>query len=231
MRMARDTSLRVGNADAGEQIAEALRLHRKLDRKAAWTAAIQAMEEVSIPSPERRANDYPHQLSGGMNQRVMIAMAIACNPRLLIADEPTTALDVTIQAQILDLLRKLQNERGMALVLVTHNMGVVSEMARRVVVMYAGQIVEERAADSLFNSPQHPYTAALLQTVASARTGGAKEPFEAVAGQPPSDAVPPGCPFHPRCPHALPACVEAMPAATAVAPGHDAACHLLGSAA
>ncbi|MET0681909.1 MAG: ABC transporter ATP-binding protein, partial [Casimicrobiaceae bacterium] len=149
----------------GFQLTETLRLHLGLERKAALSRATELLEQVGIPAAASRLKDFPHQLSGGMNQRVMIAMAIACNPRLLIADEPTTALDVTIQAQILDLLRGLQRERGMALVLVTHNMGVVAEMARRVAVMYAGQVVEERAAEELFAAPQHPYTAALLSAM------------------------------------------------------------------
>src|SRR4029453_9998328 len=146
----------------GFQLTETLRLHLGLDRRAATKRATELLEQVGIPAAASRLKDFPHQLSGGMNQRVMIAMAIACNPRLLIADEPTTPLDVTIQAQILDLLKSLQRDRGMALVLVTHNMGVVSEMAQRVCVMYAGQIMEEQPAAGLFASPQHPYTAALL---------------------------------------------------------------------
>jgi ABC-type dipeptide/oligopeptide/nickel transport system ATPase component len=144
----------------GEQIVEALRLHRKLDKKAAWEAAIEAMREVSIPSPERRARDYPHQLSGGMRQRVMIAMALACDPELLIADEPTTALDVTIQAQILELLDELRKTRKLAVVLITHDLGVVAEVADRVCVMYTGKIVEEASVDGIFARPKHPYTRA-----------------------------------------------------------------------
>ena len=140
----------------GFQLAETLRLHLRMDRKAARNRSVELLEQVGIPAAASRLGDFPHQMSGGMNQRVMIAMAIACNPRLLIADEPTTALDVTIQAQILDLLRSLQQERGMALVLVTHNMGVVAEMARRVAVMYAGQVMEERGVEALFAAPQHP---------------------------------------------------------------------------
>ena len=142
----------------GFQLAETLKLHMHLDKAAARKRSIELLEQVGIPAPESRLGVFPHQLSGGMSQRVMIAMAIACNPKLLIADEPTTALDVTIQAQILDLLRSLQKDRGMALVLITHNMGVVSEMAQRVAVMYAGQIMEQRGADTLFTQPQHPYT-------------------------------------------------------------------------
>ena len=149
----------------GEQIAEALRLHRKLDKKQAWAAAIDAMKEVSIPSPERRVSDYPHQLSGGMRQRVMIAMALACDPELLIADEPTTALDVTIQAQILELLDELRRTRKLAVLLITHDLGVVAEVADRVCVMYTGKIVEESGVEELFANPKHPYTRGLLRSV------------------------------------------------------------------
>src|SRR5687767_207160 len=149
----------------GEQIAEALRLHRKLGRKDAWEAAVAAMKEVSIPAPERRANDYPHQLSGGMRQRVMIAMALACDPELLIADEPTTALDVTIQAQILDLLDGLRRTRKLAVLLITHDLGVVAETADRVCVMYTGKIVEQSDVEPLFADPKHPYTRGLLNSV------------------------------------------------------------------
>jgi len=182
----------------GFQLSETLRLHLGLDRKAAQDRATELLEQVGIPAAASRLKDYPHQLSGGMNQRVMIAMAIACNPRLLIADEPTTALDVTIQAQILDLLRALQKERGMALVLVTHNMGVVAEMAQRVAVMYAGQVVEERSADALFAAPQHPYTAALLAAMPERSTGDGR--LATIPGVVPGlYDRPSGCLFAPRC--------------------------------
>ena len=185
----------------GFQLTETLRLHLGLERKAALGRAAELLEQVGIPAASSRLKDFPHQMSGGMNQRVMIAMAIACNPRLLIADEPTTALDVTIQAQILDLLRGLQKERGMALVLVTHNMGVVSEMARRVAVMYAGQIVEERSADLLFAAPQHPYTAALLAAMPERSTGDTR--LATIPGVVPGlYDRPSGCLFAPRCPDA-----------------------------
>ena len=185
----------------GFQLTETLRLHLKLERKAARNRAIELLEQVGIPAAASRLKNFPHQLSGGMNQRVMIAMAIACNPRLLIADEPTTALDVTIQAQILDLLRGLQKERGMALVLVTHNMGVVSEMARRVAVMYAGQLVEERGADDLFAAPQHPYTAALLAAMPERSTGESR--LATIPGVVPGlYDRPQGCLFAPRCRYA-----------------------------
>jgi dipeptide transport system ATP-binding protein len=185
----------------GFQITETLRLHLGLDRRTAQKRAIELLEQVGIPAASSRLKDFPHQMSGGMNQRVMIAMAIACNPRLLIADEPTTALDVTIQAQILDLLRTLQKERGMALVLITHNMGVVQEMAQRVCVMYAGQVLEERSADALFSDPQHPYTAALLAAMPERSQGAAK--LASIPGVVPGlYDRPAGCLFAPRCAYA-----------------------------
>ncbi|MBA2676249.1 ABC transporter ATP-binding protein [Ramlibacter sp.] len=185
----------------GWQLIEALRLHSPLDRNSARRRAVELLEQVGIPSPEARLNDYPHQLSGGMNQRVMIAMAISCNPRLLIADEPTTALDVTIQAQILDLLRALQRERGMALVLITHNMGVVSEMAQRVAVMYAGQVMEQQRAEALFTRPQHPYTEALLSALPE--HGAAGHRLATIPGVVPGIYDrPAGCLFAPRCAYA-----------------------------
>jgi dipeptide transport system ATP-binding protein len=169
-----------------------------LDRKAALARATELLEQVGIPAASSRLGDFPHQMSGGMNQRVMIAMAIACNPRLLIADEPTTALDVTIQAQILDLLRDLQRQHRMALVLVTHNMGVVAEMARRVAVMYAGQVVEERPAEALFAAPEHPYTAALLAAMPERATGDGR--LATIPGVVPGlYDRPTGCLFAPRC--------------------------------
>jgi oligopeptide/dipeptide ABC transporter, ATP-binding protein, C-terminal domain len=186
----------------GEQIAEALRLHRKLDKKAAKLAAIEAMKEVSIPSPERRADDYPHQLSGGMRQRVMIAMALACDPELLIADEPTTALDVTIQAQILELLNELRRTRKLAVLLITHDLGVVAETADRVCVMYTGKIVEESGVDELFAEPKHPYTRGLLKSVPRLSVDHIAKisRLETIDGTVPSPTdLPPGCHFAPRC--------------------------------
>ena len=185
----------------GFQLTETLRLHLGMDRRAAVKRATELLEQVGIPAASSRLKDFPHQMSGGMNQRVMIAMAIACNPRLLIADEPTTALDVTIQAQILDLLRTLQQERGMALVLITHNMGVVEEMAQRVCVMYAGQVVEQRSAEALFASPHHPYTAALLAAMPERSEGAAK--LASIPGVVPGlYDRPAGCLFAPRCAYA-----------------------------
>ncbi len=184
----------------GFQLTETLRLHEGMDRKAAHRRAVELLEQVGIPSPESRLSAYPHQLSGGMNQRVMIAMAIACNPKLLIADEPTTALDVTIQAQILDLLMSLQKERNMGLVMITHNMGVVADTAKRVMVMYAGQIMEERSAAELFAAPQHPYTAALLAALPERSEGGRLATIPGVV--PGLYDRPKGCLFSPRCAYA-----------------------------
>ncbi len=197
--------------NVGEQIAEALRLHRHLSRKGAREAAIAAMREVSIPDPARRVDDYPHQLSGGMRQRVMIAMALACDPKLLIADEPTTALDVTIQAQILELLDGLRKTRELAVLLITHDLGVVAEVADRVAVMYTGKIVEESPVDELFARPKHPYTEGLLRSVPklTAEHVARKQRLETIEGTVPSPTnLPPGCHFAPRCPYRLPRCTE-----------------------
>jgi dipeptide transport system ATP-binding protein len=207
----------------GFQLTETLRLHLDLDRKGARRRAIDLLEQVGIPAAASRMNDFPHQLSGGMNQRVMIAMAIACNPRLLIADEPTTALDVTIQAQILDLLRTLQRERGMALVLVTHNMGVVAEIAQRVAVMYAGLVVEERDPDALFAAPQHPYTAALLAAMPERSTGETR--LATISGMVPGlYDRPRGCLFAPRCTYATEQSCRTRPPMRAWA-GGQVRCH------
>jgi oligopeptide/dipeptide ABC transporter ATP-binding protein len=193
----------------GEQIAEALRLHRKLSRGDARRAAIEAMKEVAIPDPARRAADYPHQLSGGMRQRVMIAMALACDPKLLIADEPTTALDVTIQAQILELLDELRRTRELGVLLITHDLGVVAEVADRVAVMYTGKIVEESPVEELFARPKHPYTEGLLRSVPKLTTAatGKTARLETIEGIVPSPtALPDGCHFAPRCTHRMPRC-------------------------
>jgi oligopeptide/dipeptide ABC transporter ATP-binding protein len=195
----------------GEQIAEALRLHRKLSRKAARAAAIEAMREVAIPDPARRIDDYPHQLSGGMRQRVMIAMALACDPKLLIADEPTTALDVTIQAQILELLDDLGKSRDLAVLLITHDLGVVAEVADRVAVMYTGRIVEESPVQELFARPKHPYTEGLLRSVPKLTLEEVekKTRLETIEGVVPRPTdLPPGCHFEPRCHYRMPRCRE-----------------------
>ncbi|MEO6590437.1 MAG: ABC transporter ATP-binding protein [Pyrinomonadaceae bacterium] len=195
----------------GEQIAEALRLHRRLDKKAAWNGAIEAMNEVSIPDPSRRANDYPHQLSGGMRQRIMIAMALACNPELLIADEPTTALDVTIQAQILELLNELRKTRKLAVLLITHDLGVVAEVADRVCVMYTGKIVEESPVEEIYESPKHPYTKGLLKSVPklTAKNIAKLTRLSTIDGTVPSPTnLPDGCHFAPRCESRMDICTH-----------------------
>jgi peptide/nickel transport system ATP-binding protein len=212
----------------GEQIAEVVRLHDKLGRRAALDRAVEMLKLVRIPNPARRVNDYPHQFSGGMRQRVMIAMALSCNPKLLIADEPTTALDVTIQAQILDLLGDLKSKMGMAVMLITHAMGVIAETAQRVVVMYAGKVVEEATVEELFRAPRHPYTQGLIRSIPRLDMAATKKQhLEAIAGVVPSLLEPPvGCRFAPRCPHAMPECTAATPPLREVAPGHKMACVL-----
>jgi oligopeptide/dipeptide ABC transporter ATP-binding protein len=205
----------------GEQIAEVLRLHEGLNRKDAMDRATEMLRLVNIPTPERRVRDYPHQFSGGMRQRVMIAMALSCNPKLLIADEPTTALDVTIQAQILELLLALKRDTGMALVLITHDLGVVAETADRVVVQYAGRQVETAAAVALFGDPHHPYTAALLAALPEHASG---RRLLAIPGLVPGQFDrPPGCPYTPRCAHAQVRC-QTLPVPAGAGLGH-ALCH------
>jgi len=212
----------------GEQIAEVIRLHEKLPRRAAIERAIEMLRLVHIPTPERRVHDYPHQFSGGMRQRVMIAMALSCNPKLLIADEPTTALDVTIQAQILELLGELKARFGMAIMLITHAMGVVAETAQRVVVMYAGKVAEEAPVRELFGNPRHPYTQGLIRSIPRIDTAAVhKVRLEAIRGVVPKLVAPPeGCRFAPRCRHAQPSCVASTPPLREVAPGHKVACIL-----
>ena len=216
----------------GEQIAESIRLHDGLSRKAAMERAVEMLQLVRIPSPERRVRDYPHQFSGGMRQRVMIAIALACNPKLLIADEPTTALDVTIQAQILDLMGELKERLGMAVMLITHAMGVVAETAQRVVVMYAGKVVEEAPVDELFARPRHPYTQGLIRSIPRIDTAAIqKVRLEAIPGTVPKLIEPAeGCRFASRCKHVHAACLQATPPLRQVAPGHKVAC-ILESAA
>ena len=189
----------------GEQIAEAVRLHKGADRKEAWRRAVELLDLVDIPLPEERAGSYPHELSGGMRQRAMIAMAISCDPKLLIADEPTTALDVTIQAQILDVLRRLQDELGMGLMLITHDLGIVAEMAHEVLVMYGGQVVEQADVKKVFSSPRHPYTRGLLASVPTMSSG--TEELSTIEGTVPDPvSYPEGCRFAPRCAFAADAC-------------------------
>jgi len=209
----------------GDQIAEAIELHQGLSHKEAMEKAIEMLRLVGIPLPERRVKEYPHQLSGGMRQRVMIAMALSCNPKLLIADEPTTALDVTIQAQILELMKKLKKELGMAIMLITHDLGVVAEMAERVVVMYAGKVVEEGDVVSIFKNPLHPYTEGLLKSVP--RLDEESDKLHVIEGVVPNPLhLPQGCRFNPRCPVAIDKCKEAQPTLEQVAPGRFAACFL-----
>jgi peptide/nickel transport system ATP-binding protein len=212
----------------GDQIAEVVRLHEGLSRKAALDKAVEMLRLVRIPTPDRRVSDYPHQFSGGMRQRVMIAMALSCQPKLLIADEPTTALDVTIQAQILDLLAELKQKFGMALMLITHAMGVVAETAQRVVVMYAGKVIEEAPVGELFANPRHPYTQGLIRSIPRIDTAAIKKTrLETIAGVVPKLIAPPeGCRFAPRCKFRKDICTTATPPLREVAPGHKVACVL-----
>lgn len=212
----------------GDQIIEAIILHQKVSKDEARKRAIESLEKVRIPQANTRLDEYPHQFSGGMRQRVMIAMALSCNPRLLIADEPTTALDVTVQAQILDLLRDIQKEQGMAILLITHDLGVVAEMCDRVAVMYAGSVVEQAAVHELFENPKHPYTVGLLNSVP--RPGSSR--LQPIDGQPPSLVdLPEGCRFANRCPLMVPDCLAAIPALEPKAPDHVARCIVVPSLA
>jgi len=212
----------------GDQIAEVIRLHEDVGKRAARDRAIEMLRLVHIPTPERRVDYYPHQFSGGMRQRVMIAMALSCNPALLIADEPTTALDVTIQAQILELLAEMKSRLGMAIMLITHAMGVVAETAQRVVVMYAGRVVEEAPVGELFARPRHPYTQGLIRSIPRIdRAASRKSRLESIAGAVPSPHEKlPGCRFAPRCPFAREDCLAAVPPLREIAPGHRVACVL-----
>jgi oligopeptide/dipeptide ABC transporter ATP-binding protein len=208
----------------GDQIAEAVRAHHKVSRSEAWQRAVDGMNEVAIPDAARRARDYPHQLSGGMRQRIMIAMAIVNRPKLLIADEPTTALDVTIQAQILDLLAELRAKFNLAMLFISHDLAVVSEIADRVAVMYAGNLVEIGSRTDLFRAPAHPYTRGLLDAVPTLATDR-NQPLHTIEGTVPSLQSPlPGCPFEPRCTFRIPACSQALPPLVEVAAGHWARC-------
>jgi peptide/nickel transport system ATP-binding protein len=208
----------------GEQIAEAVRAHHAVSKREAWNRAVEALKEVAIVDPERRACDYPHQLSGGMRQRVMIAMAIVNRPELLIADEPTTALDVTIQAQILDLLAELRQRFGLTMLFISHDLAVVSKVADRVAVMYAGNLVELGARAEIFRNPSHPYTRGLLAAVPTLRTERDR-PLQTIEGTVPAPAsLLAGCPFEPRCAYRVPSCAEALPELIEVAPGHWARC-------
>ncbi|MFC4948937.1 ABC transporter ATP-binding protein [Pseudonocardia sp. GCM10023141] len=205
----------------GEQVAETVRRHRGVGRKEAWSRAVALLDRVGIPSPERRARDYPHHFSGGMRQRVVIAMALSCDPVMLLADEPTTALDVTVQEQILTLLADLRDESGLALLFISHDLGVIADICDRVAVMYAGQVVETASVYELFAAPRHPYTDALLRCV----PGATGTRLATIPGTVPAfDALPPGCRFAPRCTHAAPRCAAGPVALDAVTTDHGARC-------
>jgi peptide/nickel transport system ATP-binding protein len=215
----------------GNQISEAIILHQGLGKRDSLAKSIEMLQKVGIATPERRVHEYPHQLSGGMRQRAMIAMALSCNPKILLADEPTTALDVTIQAQILDLMFNLKEQLGMAIILITHNLGVVAESARRVVVMYCGKVVEEGPVLEIFKQPQHPYTQGLLQSLPrlEEKATGQKQRLMEIPGIVPSPYnLPSGCPFHPRCPKAQAICQEHEPPLEKVPGGHESACFFPG---
>ncbi len=208
----------------GEQIAESLEVHLGLQGKEVRTRTVELLELVGIPQARGRLDDYPHQFSGGMRQRAMIAMALACDPYLLIADEPTTALDVTIQAQILDLVKRLQQERGLAILWITHDLGIIAGLADRVLVMYAGYVVESADVRNLYRNPRHPYTLGLLASVPRLDDSGRK-PLTPIEGSPPDQVnLPPGCPFHPRCGYATHRCSQTMPEGRRVGPDHVVAC-------
>jgi len=211
----------------GDQVAEAVLAHKPISKAEAWQRAVEGMRDVAIPDPEQRARSYPHQLSGGMRQRVMIAMAIVNRPQLLIADEPTTALDVTIQAQILELLNDLRRKFGLAMLFISHDLAVVSHVADRVAVMYTGSLVELGAKADVFNAPAHPYTRGLLRAIPTLATDRA-QPLATIEGTvPPIAAPPPGCPFEPRCEHRVAACAAQLPPLVEVSPGHWARCPVL----
>ncbi len=214
----------------GFQIAEAVMLHQNMNKKDAMDKAAEMLDLVGIPLPRQRVREYPHQLSGGMRQRAMIAMALSCNPSILLADEPTTALDVTIQAQILDLMLKLKEELGTAIILITHDLGLVAETCKRIVVMYAGKVVEEATAEEIFGNPLHPYTVGLLNSVPKLRTkkdSGTKTRLQEIPGIVPSlHRLPTGCAFNPRCNKVFGSCYEHVPELKEVSPGHKVACYL-----
>jgi oligopeptide/dipeptide ABC transporter ATP-binding protein len=211
-------------ATVGTQIAEVLRVHEGMSRAAARTRTVELMDQVRIPAAAARYDSYPHQLSGGMRQRVMIAMALALRPQVLIADEPTTALDVTVQAQIMELLTNLRDEAGLAMLFITHDLAVSADVADRIAVMYAGRVVETGTAAELYRRPRHPYTVGLLNSVPRATTRGQR--LTPIVGNPPSPAaLPPGCPFHPRCPLAQDICRQEDPPLRIVSSGHASACH------
>ncbi len=210
----------------GDQIGEVFRVHKGLSRRESIQEAVRMMELVKIPAAARRVHDYPHHMSGGMRQRVMIAMALACDPALLIADEPTTALDVTVQAQVLDLMARLKDERGSSVLMITHDLGVIAEISEEVAVMYAGQVVEYGTTDQIFEEPMHPYTLGLLASRPSLGDIRTKQPLRPIKGSVPSPrAHPGGCRFHPRCPFSTPECHSEVPDMRELRPGHTVRCH------
>jgi len=212
----------------GDQVAEPLRVHEAASRKSAWARARELLRSVRIPAPEARVREYPHQMSGGMRQRIVGAIGISCEPRLLIADEPTTSLDLTIQAQYLNLLRELQRAHGLALIFITHNLGIVAKMCDRVAVMYAGRMVESGPVKSIFDRPAHPYTRALLESIP--RMGDARQRLTAIEGQPPDLArLPGGCAFHPRCHDAIDRCRAEVPTESLASHGHTTRCWVAAS--
>ena len=209
----------------GKQIMEKIRVHKKVTKKEAWNEAVHMLELVGIPNPEYRMRQYPHEFSGGMRQRVMIAIAMTLNPALLIADEPTTALDVTVQADILDMMKEIQKQHGMSVLLITHDLGIVANFATEIIVMYVGKVVEQGSAEDIFYRPRHPYTKALLRAVP--RLDMEEEQLETIEGAPPNMAHPPkGCPFEARCKYHQEICGEAFPDKTTVSEGHDVCCWL-----
>lgn len=209
----------------GKQIMEKIRVHKKVTKKEAWNEAVHMLELVGIPNPEYRMRQYPHEFSGGMRQRVMIAIAMTLNPALLIADEPTTALDVTVQADILDMMKEIQKQHGMSVLLITHDLGIVANFATEIIVMYAGKVVEQGSAEDIFYRPRHPYTKALLRAVP--RLDMEEEQLETIEGAPPNMAHPPkGCPFEARCKYHQEICGEAFPDKTTMSEGHDVCCWL-----
>ena len=213
----------------GDQITEVLILHQKIKKREARDRAIELLKAVRIPSPESRMSDYPHQMSGGMRQRVMIAMALACSPKMIIADEPTTALDVTIQAQILELMEQLSESTGTAILLITHNLGVVAETSHDVIVMYAGRVVEKADAHSLYGDPRHPYTQGLMGSIPGIRADDKSTKLEAIPGMVPSlFSLPKGCKFNDRCKFAFDRCVQEEPELKVINQGHEVRCWLFG---